>query len=161
MIFFYFGRTNDLIKIWGQPAFSHNPISPLLCKKNKEKSVYPTLEAEQIYGLLWITKLVDMPIIRHRFDVSKDQIKQWDIFLANNIIIAEPNDIGLGLRKISIKKKRVNEYSFTDWLKLYRLYCDSNASISITISDIKLQLRRAIHLPISKLWTIIKYHIMK
>ncbi|HIF9313685.1 TPA: WavE lipopolysaccharide synthesis family protein [Photobacterium damselae] len=159
--FFYFGRTDDLIKIWGQPAFLQNPISPLLCKKNNEKLAYPNLEAEQIYGLLWITKLIDMPIMRHRFDASKDQLKQWDIFLANNFIIAEPNKIGLGLRKISIKKKRVNEYSFTDWLKLYRLYCDSNTPISITISDIKLQLRRAIHLPISKLWTIIKYHIMK
>ncbi|WP_318477689.1 WavE lipopolysaccharide synthesis family protein [Photobacterium leiognathi] len=159
--FFYFGRTDDLIKIWGNPSFRHNPLSPFISQKANDETGYPCLEAEQIYGHLWISKLLDMPIMKHRFDASKAQIKQWEIFLANNIVIAEPNNIGLGLRKISIRKKRVNEYSFVDWQKLYRLYCDPKSPVPLNLNYVILQLRRSIHLPFSKLWTIIKYHIIR
>ncbi|WP_425320421.1 WavE lipopolysaccharide synthesis family protein [Photobacterium iliopiscarium] len=75
-----------------------------------------------------------------------------DDFCFSNIIIADPQTMGLGLRKISQRKvKRANEYSHIDWLKLYKKYCDNTVAINIDKDQRQLELRRLFKLPLSKL----------
>ena len=151
--FFYYGLTCDLKLIWDQPAFTEQLFSEqLLAKSQLRKKGYKALEAEQVYCQIWLKRLVNKaPLLIHRADANQKDIAFWELFLANNIIIADPETMGLGLRIHSKRKlKRANEYSHLDWLKLYRNYCNKKQTIPFTFDQFQLQFRRFFKLPVSK-----------
>ena len=157
--FFYYGLTSDLKLIWDQPPFTEQIFcNDLLAKSALRRKGYKALEAEQVYCQIWLKRLTEQaPLMMHRYDVSKPDLKFWDEFLANNIIIAEPEMMGLGLRPASIRKfKRANEYSHLDWLKLYGKHCEKQQQVPFSSEQLSLDLRRLFKLPISKLYTKIK-----
>ncbi|ELV7516551.1 LPS biosynthesis protein WavE [Photobacterium damselae] len=157
--FFYFGRTADLNKIWQQPLLLDNSVAQHVIQimQSAPKSSYP-LEAEQVYCQIWLKALLpETHVMRHRFDYNKHDIKTWQKFLASNIIIADPERMGLGLRAISKRKlKRANEFSHIDWFKLYKKYCDNTVVIHKDRHQWLLELRRAFKLPLSKFSSSIK-----
>ena len=144
--FFYYGRTDDLNKIWQQPAFLEQEFAAELLEKTQRSKGKHPLEAEQAYCQIWLRRLTEQaPLMSHRFDFKPVDLDFWQRFLASNIIIAEPKVIGLGLRKVSQRKfKRVNEFSHIDWLKLYKKYCDPNASSPFSIEQCRLETIRLI-----------------
>ncbi|MCD9502674.1 LPS biosynthesis protein WavE [Photobacterium phosphoreum] len=153
--FFYYGRTTDLKLIWQQPEFNQHDFSQQLIEQAQKVAGTPfVLEAEQTYCQIWLKNIAPntTPLLKHRFDVNQHDIIVWERFLASNIIIADPQTMGLGLRKISQRKvKRANEYSHIDWLKLYKKYCDNTITINIDKDQRQLELRRLFKLPLSKL----------
>ncbi|MEC6815531.1 WavE lipopolysaccharide synthesis family protein [Photobacterium toruni] len=153
--FFYYGRTADLKLIWQQPEFNQHAFSQQLIEQAQKVAGTPfALEAEQTYCQIWLKNIAPdtTPLLKHRFDINNHDIIVWERFLASNIIIADPQTMGLGLRKISQRKvKRANEYSHTDWLKLYQRYCDNTVIININKEQRYLELRRLFKLPLSKL----------
>lgn len=157
--FFYYGLTTDLKLIWEQPLFEDQPFAQELLKKSilREKGSQ-SLEAEQVYCQIWLRRLTkDAPLLKHRYDSTIQDVKFWDEFLANNIIISDPEFIGLGLRDTSIRrKKRANEYSHLDWLTLYQKYCNKKQKIPFSKAQLGLSIRRFFKLPISKLYTDLK-----
>ncbi|MGS4879936.1 WavE lipopolysaccharide synthesis family protein [Photobacterium damselae] len=157
--FFYFGRTADLNKIWQQPLLLDNSVAQHVIQimQSAPKSSYP-LEAEQVYCQIWLKALQpETHVMQHRFDYNKHDIKTWQKFLASNIIIADPESMGLGLRAISKRKlKRANEFSHIDWLKLYKKYCDNTVEIHKDRHQWLLELRRAFKLPLSNLTSSLK-----
>lgn len=157
--FFYFGTTEDLKKIWQQPLIEDQPIAEEMSKAMKSASTTScTLEAEQFYCQIWLKALnPSTKVMQHRFDYTKKDIVAWERFLASNIIIADPETMGLGLRKISKRKlKRANEFSHIDWLKLYKKYCDRSITITKDYQQWSLEIRRAFKLPLSKFSSSIK-----
>ena len=151
--FFYFGLTSDLLKIWNQPFFCDQPFSEQLIKKKEGTIGPPPLEAEQVYCVVWMRNLVgSSPLMISRYDCAKDDLDFWLRFLASNLVVFEPRDIGLGLRKMSLrKKKRTNEFTKWDWLSLYRQYCDSSIDIDWPMERLLIAARRAVKLPLSRL----------
>ena len=157
--FFYYGLTSDLKLIWEQPPFEEQRFSQVLLDKSLlRKNGYKALEAEQVYCQIWMRRLTkDSPLMVHRYDSTKQDLNFWDEFLANNIIIADPEVMGLGLRDASIRKiKRANEYSHIDWLELYQKYCNKKQKIPFSKAQLGLSIRRFFKLPISKLYTDLK-----
>ncbi|MGR2766051.1 WavE lipopolysaccharide synthesis family protein [Photobacterium ganghwense] len=153
--FFYYGRTDDVRKIWDQPPFTQQPFATeLMAQATRRSAGEPALEAEQVYCQIWLKALLPerTPLMASRFTSRQQDITFWESFLASNIIIADPENSGIGLRKISIRKlKRANEYSHIDWLRLYRKYCDARQPMTYTAQQLLLELRRLFKLPLSKL----------
>ncbi|MDO6526828.1 WavE lipopolysaccharide synthesis family protein [Motilimonas sp. 1_MG-2023] len=144
--FFYFGRTEDLNKIWQQPPFLEQSFAQQLLEKHRRKQGKFPLEAEQAYCQIWLRRLTEQaPLMAHRFDHRAPDLLFWQRFLASNIVIVEPEIMGLGLRKISQRKfKRANEFSHIDWLKLYKTHCDSTVHIPFTLEQLRLSLVRLV-----------------
>ena len=151
--FFSFGLTSDLLKIWDQPFFCDQPFSEQLIKRKEGRTEPPPLEAEQVYCVIWLRSLVDRsPLMASRYDCSQGDLDFWLRFVASNLVVFEPRDIGLGLRKMSLrKKKRTNEFTNWDWLSLYRKYCDSSIVIDWPMERLQIAARRAVKLPLSRL----------
>ncbi|MCE2594008.1 WavE lipopolysaccharide synthesis family protein [Motilimonas cestriensis] len=144
--FFYYGRTEDLNKIWQQPNFLDQPFAEALLTKTQQSQAKYALEAEQTYCQIWLRSLTERaPLMGHRFDHSSEDLAFWQRFLASNIIICEPENMGLGLRKISKRAfKRANEFSHLDWLVLYKQYCDPTISTPFSFEQIRLSAVRLI-----------------
>ncbi|MCG3816503.1 WavE lipopolysaccharide synthesis family protein [Photobacterium damselae] len=158
--FFYFGTTEDLKKIWQLPLIAEQPIAEEMITIMKSASITScTLEAEQFYCQIWLKALnPKTKVMQHRFDYTQKDIIAWERFLASNIIIADPETMGLGLRKISKRKlKRANEFSHIDWLKLYKKYCDHSVTIPKNYHQWLLEIRRAFKLPLSNLSSRFKH----
>lgn len=157
--FFYFGLTEDIKRIWEQPPFIEQPFAEDLIAANQDDLDHP-LEAEQVYCLIWLSCLREqMPRMGHRFDNSTTDLEAWHRFVASNLIILEPETIGLGLRKISQRRtKRINEFTDTDWLGLYKRYCDTGLAIPYSRQRLAIALKRSLCQPFSRLWY---FHLKK
>ena len=156
--FFYFGRTQDLRRIWCMPPFEKNRHAEALTVSAHRRSGHPRPEAEQVYCMLWMCELVDWATpLRHRFDVSEEQLVRWWEFVASNIVFGEPDAIGLGLRESSRNKWRVNEFTHRDWLRLYAQFGDRALNVPMSLRDRLLAVDRFFHLPASRLWARIRH----
>ncbi|RJG49548.1 WavE lipopolysaccharide synthesis family protein [Motilimonas pumila] len=149
--FFYYGLTQDLKKIWQQPNFCQQSFATDYQQLRLQANEVNKLEAEQVYCQIWLKHLdPNAPLLANRFDKAKQYLSYWERFLANNLIIADPETMGLGLRRVSERKqKRANEYSHDDWLALYKTYCDEDFTIPFSLQQAWLTTRRLIKLPIS------------
>lgn len=156
--FFYFGRTEDLRKIWCMPLFENNRNAEPLILAARTRDGHPQPEAEQVYCMLWMCELADWARpLRHRFDASVEQLERWLEFVASNIVFGEPKKIGLGLRASSRNKWRVNEFTHRDWLRLYARFGDPTLKIQTSMRDRLLAMDRFFHLPASRLWARIQH----
>ncbi|ABL98317.1 WavE lipopolysaccharide synthesis family protein [Shewanella amazonensis] len=152
--FFHFGRTEDLLKIWDLPLFEDRPFDPAQAGKAQYHGAPLTCpHAEQIYCDLWLRRLDDgfLPLA-HRHQFSANQGERWDRFMASNLRVLEPEQLGLGLiARFIPKAKRPNEMSHLDWLLLYRRYCDPTYPASAVKLFTSLGWRRLLKMPLSYL----------
>ncbi|MBY6188360.1 WavE lipopolysaccharide synthesis family protein [Marinobacter hydrocarbonoclasticus] len=154
--FFYYGRTEDLLKIWDQPLFPQQPFSDALLAGfyGLRKGQIP-LEAEQVICQLWLLALdPNAPMIHRRIAGDAAAHDYWDKFVASNILLDEPAEIGLGLRKLSLRrKKRVNEFTHHEWCELYNRHCGGTLPMLDGTGWKEMQRRRLAKLPFSWLKT--------
>ncbi len=122
--FFYFGLTRDLLRLWDLPLFEDQML----------QSAPPPpglpLSAEQ---LLWLAALQKFdPEIRldHLHHYTRELRRISDLCYANNLVVGDPDRIGLGLcERFMIKhtskawRSRAAVVSHGDWLRLYRRHC--------------------------------------
>ncbi len=152
--FFYFGLTADLKKIWEQPSFTEQPFSDYLVNRKSEFSHLSPLEAEQVYCVIWLHTLSEKsPLMAHRFDHEKQAIEFWHRFVASNLLVSEPINIGLGLRKSSLRNRtRPNEFTSWDWLSLYRKYCDPAVNVGWPKNRLRIEAKRRLIHPLGRVW---------
>lgn len=152
--FFHFGRTEDLLKIWGITPFADLQYDTSKTGKLQYRGAPKTApHAEQIYCNAWLRELnPNIPYLEHRHHATQAMIAWWQRFMASNLVILEPQQLGLGLIKRFIpKSKRPNEMSYLDWLLLYKQYCDPNTQASRLELFRTLGWRRLVKLPLSRL----------
>lgn len=109
---FDFGETQDLLKIW------HDRIVPELYfnKQPGYKSRHPA--TEQFLCLHWMSKLIDknLHINTKAGDDAGLGSEFWEKFIANNLIVCEPDKMGLDVtERFYNRGNLVLEYDFNDW----------------------------------------------
>lgn len=154
--FFYYGRTEDLLRIWDQPLFEEQPFAgDLLDGFHKLKRGQVPLEAEQVICQLWMLALdPKAPMIHRRVAGDAAAHDYWDKFVASNLLLDEPSEIGLGLRQASLRsKKRVNEFTHHEWCELYNRHCGGTLPLDSQRFWREMGRRRLAKLPFSWLKT--------
>ncbi|MFO6423882.1 WavE lipopolysaccharide synthesis family protein [Motilimonas sp. KMU-193] len=126
--FFYFGLTTDLIKIWD---LAYLPDYDIDQEKfpNKHYPYYP-IDCTQLFWMYAIQNFDKNFNINHLHDITANKLVQSERFIASNLVIASPEEIGLGLCKKFLGKARANRasgrysyYQFNEWKSLYNRYC--------------------------------------
>lgn len=139
--FFYFGLTEDLLTLWDLPLIANftpnkeHPFSPCYPK-------YLT-DCTQLFWLLALKKLSPLIELEHLLDNGRDKLTQSDICYANNLIIASPEYIGLGLgerftngkARISRERGKCAHIQFHEWQAIYKKHCDPSYNVKSSIKS--------------------------
>ncbi len=154
--FFYFGLTEDLLVLWDLALFEDYQLDPdRLGKVQGLGSPYFPPDCTQKFWLAALQKFDPSIELQHLHEYS-DRLKRIsDICYANNLVVGEPETIGLGLNSKFADDERANRLSgritylsHLGWQRLYRSYCDPSMEIPSGTSDqFKQGLLRAILLP--------------
>lgn len=130
--FFDFGLTDDVVNIWDLPLLDDYPFDPGLAGAQQHRGApAPTTDVDQVLAERFIDKHREQPLdLVDVFDTSDDKLRQSDVFLANNFVVATPDEIGLGL-PLKFTEGRQAKFSSKatclaspEWRRLYREYCD-------------------------------------
>lgn len=126
---FYFGLKKDLINIFDIPLFLE-PEYTHWFKTREYPSNHPNFSSTSRYtaeSYIWYSYCKKYLSINfdHLCDVSNDNIVISENIFANNLIVLNPQQLGI----ISLKKKlshsyQYNMYTFKEWLMLYNKYCE-------------------------------------
>ena len=116
--------------------------------------------------MLWLSALrkFDPEVkLNNLLDRKNDALSHSNKIYANNVIIASPEDLGLGLcqkflgsARISRTKGRCAQWQHWEWKEIYRRHCDPTAPSEPTRTKIALFLQRLVHVYPVKLETIFK-----
>lgn len=146
--FFYFGLTDDLLTMWDLPLVKDFIPS----EKQAYHDSHPNyvIDCAQLFWLMALNKFDTNIQLKHLLDNSKDKLMQSNICYANNVVIASPEEIGLGLCTRFLRKSRVSKPKgkcshiyFYEWQVLYKKYCDPKFKVECSIKDkMKLNLYR-------------------
>ncbi|MFV0447193.1 MAG: WavE lipopolysaccharide synthesis family protein [Vibrio sp.] len=132
--FFYFGLTEDLLALWDLPWFED-------FKPSKEIPLYEgfpdfVIDCTQALFLAALRKFNSTIKLKSLLDNSKGVLHLSDKIIANNLIVAPIDMIGLGLCQKFLGQARVSRTSgkiahlqFFEWKKLHQAYCDPNLKI--------------------------------
>lgn len=138
--FFYYGRTEDVLALWDIPLFEDfqpSKVTPI-------NDGFPNfvIDCTQALFISAIKKFDHNISLDHLLDNRKYKIIQSEKIIANNLIVASPEQIGLGLCQKFLGKARISRRSgqvamlqFFEWQKTYQLYCDSSLYIDDFIKN--------------------------
>lgn len=130
--FFDFGLTEDVLNIWDLRLFDDFPLdSRLLGAEQHPGAPWPVSDVDQILAQRFINKNLDERInIRHVLDTYGGLPRRSDVFLANNFVVATPEEIGFGLPLKFTQRRQAKTSSKAiclaspEWQRLYRKHCD-------------------------------------
>lgn len=154
--FFYFGLTEDVLALWDLPHLPDYPLDKArLGKEQHASSPYFILDVTQKLWLAALQRFDPSIQLQHLNDSSPELTRTSDLCYANNLVVGEPEVIGLGLcSKFSGNKRanslasRISYLTHHEWLRLYKRYCDPELQIANNLTKmLKLRLLRLIHLP--------------
>lgn len=135
--FFYFGLTEDLLKLWDIPLLKNYDLEA----QGIPSPGYPNypIDCTQMFWQEGLKNFTFNTQLGHLHDLSHDKLHLSEQFIANNLIIAAPEEIGLGLCDKFLGQARVNRvrgkssfYQLSDWLNLYRQYCDAQQPMKVS-----------------------------
>ena len=124
--FFAYGLTEDLLKMWDLPLFEDFPFDKSKLGQGQHMSApQRILSAEQHFASRWITKLSpSSSYLKGHFDYNGDLKQEWELIMANNLVIVEANNLGLKtIGRLKSTRYRANEISHAEWQVLYQKYC--------------------------------------
>lgn len=137
--FFYFGLTEDLLSLWDLPLevdFVPTDRVPI-----DNCAPYHLVDCTQLFVLKFLDKVGFNINLRHLHDLSGDKLKISEEFIANNLIILNENELGLGLSSKFKGKAKVNSfkgkcahYQYYEWQRLYKKYVNHNHVIDAKLS---------------------------
>lgn len=139
--FFYFGLTHDVLEMWDLPLFEDVDYDAGRPGKAQHKGAPEfATDATQEFWLSYLNKHLASPIeLRHLHDLGGDYLEISDQCYANNLVVAGPMDLGLGLPSKwgggtrADKTSRYFAYmQHPDWQQLYRKYCDPDHRVEET-----------------------------
>ncbi|MCE0558860.1 WavE lipopolysaccharide synthesis family protein [Motilimonas sp. E26] len=158
--FFYFGLTQDLLKLWDIPLQDNYDLS----QQQQVSTSYPyfPIDCTQMFWQEGLKQFNQQIELLHLHDLAGDKLKASEAFIANNLIIAEPEKIGLALCQKFLGKSRANRtrgkcsfYQLSDWYVLYKKYCDPTHPLPY-LALFKLFLQRLIYVFPSRFETKMK-----
>ncbi len=140
---FFFGLTKDLINLWDIPLSDLEEND--LYFKNREdiggKADYSRYTPEQYIWVSFLKKNLISLHFEHYRDTSNDNIVISEKTLAQNLIIAEPEAIGIASPKhqklfstLNLEERQhasSSLYSFEEWLLLHNKYCDNKIHFTL------------------------------
>lgn len=129
--FFDFGLTGDVLDVWDLPLLEDYPFDPALKGALQHRGAPArTVDVDQELAERFINKHIDPPLeLASVFDTSGGKVHDSDLFFANNFVVAEADQIGLGL---PLKFTQGRQAKFTsqatcltapEWERLYRRHC--------------------------------------
>lgn len=129
---FYFGRHADVLNIWDVPLapepetsrwYDTRPLPELGFDYFLPRSVH-RYAAEQYVWTSFLRKHGELRF-DHRTDLSHDAITVSELTMANNLVIVEPERLGIRFLKYPLDRRdRVTLYTHREWQQLYRRHCD-------------------------------------
>lgn len=160
--FFYFGLTKDVLAFWDIALFKEFVA--------KDAGVindgFPdyVVDCTQAFFLEAMSKFDASIKLKSMLDNDPAKIEQSVRCYANNLVIAEPEMLGLGLcqkflgkARVSRAKGKSSHYQFFEWLELYKQYCDSTVDTShYRFAKFKLWLQRIYYVFPARIETSIK-----
>ncbi|MEJ6121845.1 WavE lipopolysaccharide synthesis family protein [Vibrio sp. 2-Bac 85] len=138
--FFYFGLRQDLLTLWDLPLVKD--YIPSDNKPYHDSHPNYAIDCAQLFWLMALNKFDANIKLKHLLDNSKDKLIQSNICYANNVVIASPEEIGLGLCTRFLQKSRVSKPKgkcshiyFYEWQALYKKYCDPKFKVECSLKD--------------------------
>jgi len=134
---FFFGRSEDLRNLWHIPLAPEPHTSQWCGLADRDHIPFlggrtARFAPEQTMWLGLLRKHGDFAC-EHMTDVAGDAVKQTELTIANNLVLASPRQLGLKY----LKNRRGTIWDFEsfavythgEWRRLYRRYCDPSASV--------------------------------
>ncbi len=159
--FFYFGLTTDLKIIWDLTLYPDANDKEFKVQASHRNDF--EIDCTQMLWLSALRKFDPEVKLNNLLDRKNDALSHSNKIYANNVIIASPEDLGLGLcqkflgsARISRTKGRCAQWQHWEWKEIYRRHCDPTAPSEPTRTKIALFLQRLVHVYPVKLETIFK-----
>ncbi|SMY36988.1 WavE lipopolysaccharide synthesis [Photobacterium malacitanum] len=149
--FFYFGRTDDVIACWNIPL-----IDDFIVTKDCPYNIgFPdySIDCTQMLFVRAMRKFDSQFTLNGLLDNNPEKQIFSDRCFANNFVIAEPQQVGVGLcrkfaekARVSRTKGKVAHWQFKEWQQLYKKYCDPSFVIQYSMWErCKLFLQRCLY----------------
>lgn len=160
--FFYFGLTEDVLAFWNIPLFEEfQPTSSVPINEGFPDYV---IDCTQALCLAAFQQFDSSIQLKSLLDNSPKKIELSEKCYANNLVIAPPEILGLGLcqkflgkARVSRTKGKCTHYQFFEWQALYKQYCDPTLYIdSHWKKRCKLFLVRCLHAFPTRFETVMK-----
>lgn len=165
--FFYFGLTEDVLALWNFPLF--NNFEPTANEPISHG--YPNFMTDCTQALFLGALQQFDPSIRlnHLLDNDEEILKRSNRIIANNLIVAPIDKLGLGLcqkflgtARVSRISGRVAHLQFFEWQQLYKEICDPNFKIDSSLyRTVIIFLYRCLYVFPTRLQTRIKLKKLK
>ncbi|SDX34211.1 WavE lipopolysaccharide synthesis family protein [Marinobacter mobilis] len=160
--FFYYGLTEDLLRIWDLQLLEDLPLSQAASNRGGPGG-FP-IDCTQMFWLRTLNKVYPDIRLTGLLDNRPEVLAQSDQCYANNLVIGSPEDIGLGLcqkfsgnARIARTKGKCAQWQFFEWKDLYRRYCQPDYRPDVTaLHRLKLFLTRLIHVFPTRLETSVR-----
>lgn len=133
---FFFGRIEDLLLLWDTPLAPEPETSRWFVDRERpQPDWYPHLLHRYFpEQYLWLSLLKRQGVevsLEHPWDLSPQNLELTERSFANNLILLEPQRIGLRSLKHTLKLDAwATVFSYGEWLRLYRRYCDPRCAVS-------------------------------
>ena len=129
---FHFGRRDDVLAIWDVPL-APEPSIPRWHVTHARRP--DDLESWALYRYtveqyLWVSFLRKFGEVAFtdKLDATPENIALSELTIANNLVLADPDDLGIVFTKYPITlRTRATLYSYGEWHRLYRRYCEPAA----------------------------------
>lgn len=141
---FYFGLTEDLLNIFDIPLCPEPETSRWFetrkrptPKQDSFGECFCRYFVEQYLWVAFIKKNVELDF-DNCFDIKKNNIEISEKIFANNLVLAEPYNLGINSYKhVDYFKKLHLSFVYTEreWIKLYKKYCNKNVKLPIIDSE--------------------------
>ena len=132
--FFYFGKTNDLLKLWDLPLFDDYKIdhTKLGCIQYHGYPYYRLSCEQRIFLSALKNNFGIEHNINHLNDTNRQLTEISKLTFANNFIVASAKEIGLGLcykfessKRQKQKADTITYLDYAGWKRLYNRHCDN------------------------------------
>uniref|UniRef100_UPI004047EB93 WavE lipopolysaccharide synthesis family protein n=1 Tax=Roseivirga sp. TaxID=1964215 RepID=UPI004047EB93 len=153
--FFYFGLTKDLLSIWGIDFYPD--AKPAEDKNNRPLAEKFPIDCTQMFWLSALQKFDPSIKLKGLLDTSDNALELSDKIYANNLVIASPDELGLGLCQKFLGTARISRPTgrYAQWQHVDWQYLVTNRHPK-TLTRIKNSLIRTILIKPKKLELLIK-----
>ena len=160
--FFYFGLTSDLQKIWDLDLYP-DATDPVSENEASQRNDFP-IDCTQMFWLSALQKWDPEIRLKGLLDHSNNALELSRAIYANNLIIAAPAELGLGLcqkflgsARISRSKGQCAQWQHVEWLDAYADICEERKRPLVSSKALlKLFLQRLIHVYPTRIETQLK-----
>lgn len=127
------GLTEDLINLYDIPLRDYETTRYFEKHKKPENFPYDDLlcryTAESYIWTSYLLKKMKL-CFQHSSDLSNGNVELTKIIFANNLIVVNPSMMGIRFVKYPFRElKSYYSYTYNEWLKLCKQYCDCKINI--------------------------------